>query len=380
MKFPPFLVRQHWLTKDEYMLLNWRSVKSIRGTTSRDGFLEPSIREQEVELLDEVRPIPFGDILKADSEIIERVLLRSDCKDFDDLVKRWHDWHVENCQPISDFGLSPAEPKPFGKRLYEQAEEKRLCGNFVANSIVHDGDHIVIPEGTSAFWVALCCLGRRKKLRVISSNGALIRELLENPVLRSNAIGVSVIGGEMDSDLGGCGRGFIGESTKVAYEEAIQRKPGATVVISSVNGLIADEGPFAPCPVAGFTRHAVLMHALESNVRTVVFAVDYTKMTRKTRKEYGDPIFSDKANWRGIVDRYKERIKVVVTPPPDIRENEAVTSVRPKDRVIRGNGYSPSIVEYLQEAAALDSMLETSDGVTSFIEALPIRPDAYAQL
>ena len=378
MNFQSFLLRQHWLLKDEYLVLGWKSQKGLEGITNKGGYLEPSLYELSVEDFMKIRPIPFGDILQNNHEILTEVLKRSDSECFEELVDRWHQWHVEFAQPISDFGLSPADPHPFGKRLYQNSEEKRLCAETVATTIVHNSDHIVLPEGTSTFWVGLSSLARQENLRLISSNGALIRELLENPVLRKRANSVSVIGGNLDTEVGGTGRGFVGESTQAAYQEAIQRKPGATVVVSSANGLLADIGPFAPCPITGFTRHAVLMHALDSNVRTLVFVSDHSKMMTSRRNEYGDPIFSDKANWQSIIGQHRERIRVVTTPPAEILENSEVLKIRPKDRVIRGNGYSQPTIEYLTTAAAFDELLSVNDGTTNYIEATTTGPADYA--
>ncbi len=368
MDFSSFLVRQHWLTREEWGTLAWRSLKSKESHVSADGYLEPSLREVDPEDFDRLRPFPFGDVLQKAPEILANALRRSDSSTFEELVDRWQQWHVDFVQPISDYCLSPNNPPPFGKRLYDNAADKRRCGEWVAENLVHDADHVIIPEGSSTFWVGLALLAKRSNLRVITSSGALTRELHENPKLRQRANSVSVIGGEMDVEVGGSGRGFVGEATQSGFERAIRREPGATVVVSSVNGLVPESGPFAPCPVTSFTRHALLMDALESNVRTVVFVADHDKMHASTGKGYGDPIFSEKRQWKSILEEHHDRLAFVVCPPPEIRNDPEVMSIRPCKRIVLGKNYPKSVENYLTAAARFDELCSVGGLDSRFFE------------
>lgn len=368
MDLPSFLMRRHYLTKDECLSLLWVAMKSKEGVKVNEGYLEPSLQELETDDFDRVRPYPFGDVLKNSKDILASVLKRSGAEEFEHLIDRWHQWHVEFMQPISDFCLSPREPRPFGKRLYDNASEKRICGAWVADHLVKDSDHVIIPEGTSAFWVGLAVLARRRNLRIITSNGALVRELHENPRLRNAAKSVNVIGGEMDVSVGGTGRGFVGEAAEKAFERAIHHDPGATVVLSSVNGLLPEIGPLAPCPATGFTRRKLLLEALP-NVSSVVFVADYTKIRPQNMSHYGTPIFPDRRQWQTILSEHHDRLAFVVAPPIVIREDEEIMSIRPRDRVIHGKNFPHPVVDYLNVAARFDTICSKDGEDSRFHEA-----------
>lgn len=368
MDFPSYLVRRHCLTKTEYAKISWRSIKSKGSATNKQtDFLEPSLEQVSPENLGSIRPYPFGDVL-ANSEFLSKVLRRARVSSFEALIDSWHQWHVDHIQPISDFCLSPLGDRSFGQKLWNCELEKRLCAVWVAEHIVQNWDHVIIPEGTSTFWVALAALALRSDLLLITSNGGVVRELHENPELRKRANSVTVIGGEIDVEVGGNGRGFVGDATQEGYDAAITRKPGATVVVSSVNGLLPEDGPYAPCPVSGMTRYSLLRKALESNVRRLVLVADHSKMRPSMQKDYGDAIFSDKREWRAILKNHLDRLVIVVAPPESVRYNPAIMSIRPKSRVIRGNEYPPSVVEYLTVAARFDDLCSTNDGQSRFIE------------
>ncbi len=359
MDFPCFLLRKHWLSKDDYGRIATGVVKASKGNWE-EGFLSPALSQIPDDSIEMLRPYPFGDVLSRSTDILENVLNRSGYTSFDAVVDCWQQWHVDNVEPISDFGLSPTSPRPFGKRLYDNYREKRNCGIAVAYSMIHDRDHVVIPEGTSAFWVGLAVLGKKPGIKIITSNGALVRELHENPKLRERASSVNVIGGELDVSVGGTGRGFVGDATQEAFENAVKREPGATVVVSSVNGLLADFGPYAPCPITSFTRHALLRQALDSNVRCVAFVADHTKMRPSFSDKYGDPIFTDRTGWQNVFTTYRDRIAFVVAPPEEIA-NSDVANIRPMERAIHGHGFSPPSLEYLRTAAIFDGAYHDSE-------------------
>ncbi len=372
MDFGTFLVRQHWLKIPEFAALTSASLRAAEGRKSPDGYLEPSLREVlESSERGRLRPYPLGDVLRNNAGILSEALNRSGAKDFEDLVAMWQQWHVDEVEPISDFCLSPRQ-RSFGERLYNCEAEKRSCAEYVARTFIHAADHVVIPEGTSTFWCGLGALRHWSNLCIITSNGALVRELHENPRLRRRVTSVNVVGGQMDLDPdkgGAASRGFVGEAARQGFDQAIVEQPGATVVLSSVNGLLSDSGPYAPCPVSGFTRHSLLMKAFDSNVRKVVFVADYTKMRPKDEASYGDAIFSDKKQWRSIVDNYRGRLAIVVAPPPEVRSDPALMATRPADRVIRGKGYSQPLVEYLTVAAELDRLCSGKSLERGFYEA-----------
>jgi DeoR/GlpR family transcriptional regulator of sugar metabolism len=376
MNLETFLVRQHWLKKSEFLTLIWHSVKGGRGETKGD-YLEPSLREIAEEEIPELRPYPFGDVLGGHPPILQTVLRRSGLSSLEEVVKAWQEWHVEHIQPISDYSLSPTTLASFGHRLYENEAEKRLCAEYVAERLVQDNDHLVVPEGSSAFWVALTVLARRKKVLMITSNGALIRELFENPQLKERASSVVVVGGLMDIEVGGVGRGFIGEATRSSFELAVKDRPGATVVLSSVNGLLPEIGPYAPCPSTAFTRGHLLEKAFKSNVRKVVFIADHGKIRESNKSRFGNPIFNDKKEWKRIVDENRDRIAFVIAPPDALRNNHDLLSKSPRDRTILGMDYPKTIMEYLDAVKRFDEFIGPACGTDSRIlhEVNPIKAE-----
>lgn len=360
MDFPTFLLRSQYITREEFSQIALGVLKATDGKW-QNGFLQPSLASVQPDEFDRVRPFPFGDVLENTTDVLQNVLGRAGLATLDDVVGYWQQWHVDFIQPLSDYALSPSTPRPFGKLLYDQGREKRNCGMEFARAIIHDRDHVVIPEGTSSFWVGLAVLALRQDVRIITSNGALVRELLENPKLRQRANSVNVIGGELDVEIGGTGRGFVGQDTQTAYEHAVTNEPGATVVVSSVSGLLPECGPYAPCPVTSFTRHALLRQALDSGVRCVGFVADHTKLRDRALSSYGEPIFVDRDGWQSVLARRLNRIAFVVAPTEEfLRSDEA--AVRPKDRTIRGNGFTQPTVDYLQSAARFDQLWPNGEG------------------
>jgi hypothetical protein len=316
--------------------------------------------------------------LDENTEILQKVLQRSGAASVADLVTRWQQWHVREIQPISDYSLTTH----FGRRLYVRDNEKRLCGRFIADAeaygretIVHDADHVIVPEGTSAFYVGLAIASRRRNILFITSNGALVREFNENPALAAAASNIAVIGGELDPNIdngGAASRGFLGKDTEEYFSRAIEFKPGVTVVICSVNGLLPHLGPFAPStPKAGSTRYALLKKAFHQNVRQVVFVADYSKLLDSRRRDYGDPIFSNPKEWHSIVADNRTRISFVVAGPPELQQVPAVAEKAPADRPTRGlDGplSTPLCKEYLRTAKELDELSRGSGFASRFFE------------
>lgn len=374
MLFEDWMLRKQFLSKIDYLTIGWHCTKGLDGHTDSLGFLQPDI--QSCASLNDIKRLPFGDVLMQPgfSEICNAVYQRSGATCLDDLILMWRQFHVENFEAISEYSLTST----FGKNLHRNVSEKKLCAHYIAKSedfgrmpLVHDGDHVIIPEGTSAFYVGLAIAGLRRDITFITSNGPFLRELSENPVLAANTRNVLVVGGELEADTKGsvASRGFVGIHTEREFESAMS-EPGATVLVSSVNGLLPVYGPFAPTdptPKTASTRYAILKYAMQKNIRQVVFVSDYTKMLPSKRTAYGEPIFSDENEWYRFMNDHRHRISIVAAPPPSFGEVPEYSHQAPRLRPIAGlNSKIDSAVarEYVRCAKELDEEIVGS-GVDS---------------
>ena len=327
MRFEDYLLRKQYLTKRDFLELVWQGAKGTVGQTDpRTDFLEPKLLEG-TDFAPLMR-VPFGDILcqGRNSHLLENVLGRSQSESLDDLVFEWRKFHVDNYEPISEYSLTTE----FGKRLHCNIAEKKLCAKFIASSdsfgltpIIHDGSHVIIPEGSSAFYAGLAIGALRKNITFITSNGAFIRELSENPVLASSARNVYVVGGELDTDPENgnvASRGFIGPSAELDFDRALE-KPGATVLVCSVNGLLPQDGPFGPAipsPKTCMTRLSLLKTAVSRGVRHIVFVCDWSKMLYGSRESYGEPIFTQRNAWQDFLRNHILNISFAIAPPQEL--------------------------------------------------------------
>jgi hypothetical protein len=365
MRFEDYLLRKQFLTKHEYLELIWHGAKGVNGTTNIDtDLLLPKLPDEGS--IAEFMRIPFGDSLQRHfKNTLDNVLGKSQCQTLDELVEKWQKFHSVGLEPISEYSLTTT----FGKKLYENVAEKKACARFVAQSdafgvaqIVHDGDHVIVPEGSSAFYVGLAIAAIRRNITLITSNGPLIRELSENTFLTKRLKNVFVVGGEMDLDSDGrvASRGFLGINSQAEFARVSKDSPGATVLVCSVNGLLPHEGPFAPSiptPKSCKTRLSLLDECARNGIRQIAFVCDWTKMLFSKKSSYGEPIFAIRQTWERFLRDYVNNITFVIAPPAAISASAEFAKLSPRNRPFQGlsdDMNSSSYREYLKCVKELD--------------------------
>ena len=187
---------------------------------------------------------------------------------------------------------------------------------FNHHTIVRNDEIVVIPEGTSGLYVGLALAAYRKRLQIYTSNAALIREYQDNPCLARRLKALHVLGGTADPDAIQHG-GLSGTDCQLQYEQVVQKKPPATIIIMTVSSLTADYGPCVDGQTAAI-KAAVIVGGLAQNVREVVFVCDYSKHISEKGATAAIPLFAED-RWRMLVEKHPHQIRIVTAPPPALR-------------------------------------------------------------
>jgi len=306
MQFEYYLLMTKRLTKSDYDILVNAQARIMDIKTIRSEFIDSNL-PTGYDFAD-IGQIPAGEILRK-PDWMKRVQQRTK-RDVRGLIKEWFEWHRRKMEPICTYTLE----ERFGKQLYQEQVEKKLVGLHVAD-MVADGENVVIPEGSSAFYVGLALGAKKKNISIITSDGALMREYLDNPALAARFRNFLVIGGDEHVIHGG----VFGRSANAQYIEAIGGDPGATVVVMPVNGLLAKEGPYAWDGDARSLKESILA-ASSGRVLKIVFIADYSKHLRSKAQqgEYRAPMYTQAA-WHKLVNDNRGIISIVTTPPPRLR-------------------------------------------------------------
>lgn len=313
MDFPTFLFGKRWLDSHSYQRLLGAQYDSIFNAF-RDASSSKSI--DDLDDVSEIHKRLAGQILEQ-LPVFSTVLQKSGANNLQDLLELYWKWHLEHQEPVSDYSLLSR----FGKRLYVHQLEKRMVGQFVAAqdlgngvAIVRDNDSVVIPEGSSSLYAGLAIGAFRSGIQLVSSNTALVREYHENPSFNRALSGLTVIGG--DADLQNCGA--VGGEYTLAVTRAIEVNPGATVVVCSAEGFLADDGPYAPDYKSASNRFEILDAAVKKGVRELVFILDFSKMLPASRPKYGIPICNGRP-WYDELRRFSGSLSIVTCPPEPAR-------------------------------------------------------------
>lgn len=367
MDFGTWLLRSKFLTKGEFFrcLLNQRGVSSLKKEEYSE-FVTPNFPDNAIShSAEHFRVMPFGIALE-ECHLVGKVLERAECDDLQQVISEWQRWHLENLEPISNYSTQ----SQFGTQLYVHQWEKKAVASFVVTqplddglTLVRDTNCIVIPEGSSGLYVGLAAALHRKRLKLITTNCALIREYIENPAMRGERIiAVDAVGGEVDTDhLGTVGH----RCQEQIAREMTGGDPNLTVLISSVTGCSREHGPCAPDGRAATTRLGVIDAALREGVRAVVFVADYTKHLAKPSL-YENPIFG--GSWERVASTHRNRICVVTCPPPSHRDyfaknpDAASISYRKSHRILELNqGIGRQYEENIMKLADVANVFEAID-------------------
>lgn len=330
MELHDWLLESRFISRMTHETIDFAQVEGSLDGVKFDskGFVVPH-RDSDGECT-VIRKHPIGDVIDH-SPLRDEIYHTAGVSNLPELVEKWQRWHLENIEPIANYSTSSR----FGRNLFEQRAEKRQVARFVNLAQVRNGplirnsDTVVIPEGSSAFYVGLAIAAFKKSATIVTSNAALYREYSDNPAVAKSLNHFHLIGGRIDmshevcrSDHGGA----FGTEAERGYETAITDNPTATVVIMPVSGLLPEDGPYATDDFVRQLKYAIIRAGLYGprRVREFVFIADYSKHLdlRKSVESYGAPVM-DRAEWQRLLRDNQERISLVTFPPPAIRAAHA---------------------------------------------------------
>ena len=210
--------------------------------------------------------------------------------------------------------------------------------------LIWDTDKVVIPDGSSAFYVGVGVAAWRKCVCVIGSNGPLSCEYLTNPAFSDALDHFYLIGGKADrceprAERAGAFKrsengGTFDLPAHKAYEEAILADPAATVVVMPVSGILPEEGPYGLEDQTRRLKEVIIKSGLRHGIRQLVFIADYTKHRRADKNKYGLPVLNTPAEWDALLQDHHARISLVTVPPPDMRELfQGAQPIHPAERM-----------------------------------------------
>ena len=238
------------------------------------------------------------------------------------LVDECNEWHRDALEPISTY---PTRSK-FGRGVYERQQEKKLVAHYVVagkkrdgSTLIGDGDTVILFEGSSALYIGLAIAAGHESVTVITPNAALIREYRDNPAV-AQKFKLEIVGGAADVDpaCGYCEHGGVyGPACQEQLTQAVTKEPPATVVVVTVAGLLPSVGPFDTGAV-GCVKRDIITRALNSKVKAVIFATDYSKHIDGASGRFGAALFNPH-EWKAMASNYESKIHVVTAPPPQIR-------------------------------------------------------------
>jgi hypothetical protein len=348
--FASFLVRQHWLKKDEFLSITWRALKGFHGETKGE-YLEPCLRELVDLEIEDLLPFRSTDVLVSNRELMENVFLRAGLNNIDELLSYWRRWHSDNLLPMSSRSAADREDTP------------AAC--WLAHNVMNDDDRVFVMQGRSAIVVALAALAHRRDLTIITSDRRLICESLENPMLVRRAKSFIVLGGDLLEDASG-GLSLSGESIRSMCERELMDKPGATVVIMPVSRICPKTGPIEATFALSFQVKYAIDRAARSNVRRIVLLAHYTQVCRHSPSDDGEPVFLQRGEWERFIAENAYRVSVVVTAPEAVGMDPELKKTPPRMRVIDTLKYSLQVTRYLMLVAEMDELC-TSVG-SAFVE------------
>ena len=320
MNFSDYLLFTQRITCNEYadMVIKQNGIawQECHDTPAQQDRYSP-MNLGNIHNLEMVRRRPFGDVLREDWGVLERLRVALAMPDRESTVERlireWEKWHADKLEPICTYALTTK----IGRELYKRQEEKKLVAKFVAENLIRDGDFVAIAEGSSATYVGMAIGLLRKQVTIITSNDPLLREVRDNAELADRFANIHAIGGQVD-DLTVHG-GVAGVEAEQQFDTAIRIDPGVTHVIMAVTGLLPNEGPYGMDAATIAVKAKMIRATLEANVRSLIFVTDYSKHLPSRRQVYGTPIFARRQDWEDLLHENRERIWIVTAPPPNLR-------------------------------------------------------------
>jgi len=325
MKFSDYLFFTQRLTCEDYIMLLIMQNRKALEQYYKDPKQKSEIHVAKAKGLEDFYRTPFGDVLINEQKVFEKMRAADPKVDLDSLLNEWRRWHVENLEPFCTYSLSTK----IGKEMYNRRIEKKMVARHVASTFVGNGDTVCIPEGSSGTYVGLAIGLLYEKVTIVTSNEPLLREYRENPQFAPSFHEMLAIGGHVD-DLIAHG-GVSGPKCQEQFEKAIQKDPGATVVIMPVSGLLPDPGPHGLDDATCKLKEMLIRVSLGANVRALIFVTDYTKHLPSRMSSYGRPLFNRRGEWAQLLRDHRDRIRIVTAPPPELRRQ---TTLQPLVRQV----------------------------------------------
>jgi hypothetical protein len=325
------------------------------------------------------------------TSIAQQIYHNANVANLKELVEKWQQWHVDNLEPIVNYPTG----SEFALRLYENRPvEKKLVAWFLANvrirgqSLISNTDKVVVPEGSSSFYIGLGIAAWRSSVCVISTNGPLFCEYLCNPAFSNALDNFYLVGGKADHRparhiqarpaFNACQNGGLFNATaREAYEQAITDRPEATVVIMPVSGILPNEGPYGLDAHTRELKRFVINCSVRHGVRKLVFVADYTKhcVNERNQNKYGLPVLNAPSDWNTLLEEHHDRIALVTAPPPAMRDLfRGAPPIHPAERLniqlLRANAQpSAALCNYNQVAREFGEIFQDSSGMPCFHEA-----------
>jgi len=311
MDFGHWLVHMGWMTREEYRSILKEQLNRIFSPHKGNN----SLQNPPLPLLSDyskLRAAPFGKLLEEMQDILNEVLQRSQKTEIPELIDEWYAWHRDHLEPICDYCLS----NHLGAELYVREEDKKRVARFLVDAklpakgkIIQENDTVVLFEGTSALYVGLAIASSYRNITVTTSNTGMVGEYRNNPAVQKRLKELNIIGGKADEFY--CE--VDGNPAKTQYIEAVSGNR-ETILVVPFTRFTAEYGPTARGPAAAMRGDIVETSFQQSQLREVVFVGDYTKLVEST---LGRTIFKN-GDWPKIVEKHKDRMSIVVSPPPNI--------------------------------------------------------------
>jgi len=365
MELSRYLLFTGRLTRMEYQELTLD--QHLWGVPTLDNFPPEDLCSRHVDQIADLatlRELPFIEVLRT-SAVGAEVCARSG-KNLEALVDECNEWHRDSLEPICSYSTS----SKFGRGIYEQQYEKKLVGQYLvaekardASTLIGNGDTVVLFEGSSGLYVGLAIAAVQEGMAIITPNTALIREHRDNPAV-AQGFKLEIVGGTADVETPGgrCEHGGVyGETCVQQLVHAVSKEPPATILVVTVSGLLANAGPFDTGPI-GSVKRDLIVRALKSKVKAVVFVTDYRKHIDTANKTFGASLFNN-AEWKKYTSQYQEKMHIVTSPPPKIRAalvDGRLTGMEYGARngaVTAEMGFGPEEVHYNQAAVQLHKLL-----------------------
>ena len=398
MALHDWLLSERLATHQQYAQIVRQIFDNSRGSlrTDRTHLLVSPYREPVLRPT-ELRRDPVGEVIDSLKPLAQDVYRNAGVANLQELVAKWQRWHVDNLEPIVAYPTGTE----FASRLYEEhAVEKKLVAWFLTNvpvrgePLIRDTDNVVIPDGSSGFYVGLAIAAWKNRVCLISSNGPLFCEYLCNPAFSNALEDFYLIGGKADhraphdAPAGPAYKacqngGMFDEPAHQAYEKGIMKNPQATVVVMPVSGILPEEGPYGLEDQTRQLNRSIIDSSVKQRVRQLVFIADHSKHREDDRSKYGLPIMNTPGDWHAFLDEHHDRISLVTASPPAMRDllhgaDPIHPAERPTIQMLKsGADALATLCDYNRVACEFGKLFQDASGRPNFHEVESLSAECW---